>query len=96
MGTIDLLCDLASYQVFFSGFVSLTSLKLYRGDPTYWQSILDIIKLHSTVTDSGFAKLIDMSDLYSDAEYSLFGKHLTNYWDKQLTELLQYGFPFDF
>ena len=79
------------------GFTPVGPLKLYTGDPVYYDTIPDIIRTHRLVRDSGLPNFLKCRiPLKSNLNIDQWKFHLVNYWDQQLVDLLQYGFPLDF
>ena len=66
------------------GFIPVTTLKLYTGEPTYYETIPDIIRLHCH------------THVVSQLNIPAWREYLTTYWDQQLLDLLEFGFPLDF
>ena len=79
------------------GFIPVSSLRLYTGDPTYYQNIRDIIQLHKIVSCSGLPNYLGCRiPVQSQLNIANWHLNLTEYWDKQLVEFLEFGFPLDF
>ena len=79
------------------GFVPLTPLKLFEGPPKVWDICPDIIQAHKLMKESGLPNYLScripiQGQLHSDK----WQHYLKNYWDKQLIDLVTYGFPLDF
>ena len=83
------------HQLF--GFNPTGPLKLYTGDPVYYETIPDIIKTHRTVRDSGCPNFLKCRiPVSSNLKIENWRLYLAEYWDQQIVDLLQYGFPLDF
>ena len=69
---------------------------VYRS-PVIWQAVQDLIEAHKLIRDSGvpnfWGQRIPVS---SDLNIPAWRKHLRDYFDQQLVDLIQYGFPLDF
>ena len=79
------------------GFNPTGPLKLYTGDPVYYETIPDIIKTHRTVRNSGYPNFLKCRiPLSSNLKIENWRLYLAEYWDQQIVDLLQYGFPLDF
>ena len=79
------------------GFLPLEPLRLYTGDPVYYQTIPDIISTHLRIKNSGFPNFLKCRiPVESKLNVDRWRSHLANYWDQQLLDLLKYGFPIDF
>ena len=51
------------------------------------------IKAHDIIRNSGMGERLLVK---SQLKYQAFEKSLHNYWDRQLINLIKYGFPLDF
>ena len=79
------------------GFNPLGTLKLYTGDPVYYETIPDIIKTHIMVQNSGCLNVLKcLVSVDSNLNIENWKFHLVKYWDQQIVDLLQNGFPLDF
>ena len=87
---------LHSHQSAF-GFLPTSPLKIYTGDPVYWETILDLIKAHKLIRQSGLPNFLKCGiPVQSGLNINAWRSHLQGYWDSQICDLLQYGFPLDF
>ena len=79
------------------GFVPQTNLQLYGGEVVRWDTIPDIIKSHYIVKSSGLPNFM-RSRIPANTNLNIqnWRSYLRNYWDQQLPDLLEYGFPLDF
>ena len=79
------------------GFVLTSPLKIYTGDPIYWDTIPDLIKAHKLIRQSGLPNFLKCRiPVQSGLNINAWRSHLQGYWDSQICDLLQYGFPLDF
>ena len=79
------------------GFLPSDTLKLYTGDPVYYEKIPDIITTHLMVKHSGLPNFLQCwVPVASNLNVDRWRFHLLDYWDQQLPDLLEYGFPIDF
>ena len=79
------------------GFIPVSPLRLYTGDPTYYQNIPDIICLQKIVSQSGKPNYLGCRiPVNSQLNIPAWRKHLNAYWDQQILDLLEFGFPLDF
>ena len=79
------------------GFLPSDTLKLYTGDPVYYEKIPDIITTHLMVKHSGLPNFHQCRiPVASNLNVDRWRFHLLDYSDQQLPDLLQYGFPIDF
>ena len=79
------------------GFVPLTPLQLYNGDSVKWDSTPDTIHAHHIIRESGLPNFLGARiPVKSQLKPCRWHYHLKEYWDKQLPDLIQFGFPLDF
>ena len=79
------------------GFLPKSVLKIYTGEIVQWDDIPHIFQAHQLIRDS---KLLNFLHCRIPVQYGLNIKawrhYLSNYWDQQLCDLLEFGFPLDF
>ena len=74
------------------GFIPKGPLKVYDGNPVPWNSVPDI-RPHLMIKHSGIPNYLGCRiPVLSDLKCQKW----TQYWKKQLPDLLQFGFPLDF
>ena len=79
------------------GCVPLSPIKLFTGDPTYWETIPDIITAHKMIRHSVLPNFLGLRiPVNTQLKVEAWRHHLKDYWDQQLIDLIQYGFPLDF
>ena len=79
------------------GAVPFTVIKLYKGKQTGNQLILDIIQLHNTIRQSNCPNFLGCRiPAQTQLKPEAWRYYLQNYWEEQLPDLIQYGFPIDF
>ena len=79
------------------GFIPLTALKKYDGNPVYYDQIPDIITAHKIVTKTGLPNFLGARiPITSQLHPQTWRSYLANFWDKQLPDLIEFGFPLDF
>ena len=79
------------------GFIPQTDLKLYDEEVVHWDIIPDIIQSHYIVKSSGLPKFLKSRiPVNTNLNIKNWRLYLNNYWDQQLPDLLEYGFPLDF
>ena len=87
----------ASKQSKDFGFIPKSSLKLYAGPPVTWDKVPDIFQAHTLVKASKLPNYMGcLIPVNSGLNIPKWRHYLANYWDKQLCDLLEYGFPLDF
>ena len=77
------------------GYIPLNDLLIYIGPHVSWEKVPDILEAHQIICDSGvpnFLKARIVTQLNPDR----WSFHLKDYCDKQLPDLIKYGFPLDF
>ena len=73
-------------------FTPKSSLKLYE-----WESIPDTIQAHHLIKASELPNYLGCRlPAKSGLNINTWVSYLSNYWDQQLFDLLEYGFPLDF
>ena len=88
-------CLSNSEEVF--GYVPLTNLKVYTGPPVKWDTVPDIIEAHNLVRQSGVPNFLNCRiPVETNLNSNTWRTYLKDYWDQQLPDLLQFGFPLDF
>ena len=81
----------------YFSFVPQTSLKLYQGPYIQWQHIPDIWQARQIIKNSGTHNYLKCRiPVNSHLNIDRWQYHLKDYWDRQLVDLLHYGFPLDF
>ena len=79
------------------GVIPLSPLKVYTGLQTNNQKIPDSLLVHRLVQASGCPNFLGLRiPVHSNLNISAWRSHLENYWDQQLVDLLEFGFPLDF
>ena len=79
------------------GFIPVSPLQLYTGDPTYYQNTPDIIRLHRIVSQSGKPNYLGSRiPVKSQLKIPAWRKYLHTYWDQHIVDLLEFGFHLDF
>ena len=72
------------------GFNPTGPLKLYTGDPVYYDKIPDIIKTHRMIRDSSCPNFLKCRiPVTSNLKIENWRPYLDNYWDQQVVDLLQ-------
>ena len=79
------------------GIISLSPLMLYQGPKTNNAATSDILSLHRAVKDSNCPNYMGIRiPVSSKLKIKNWKYYLADYWDKQLVDLLEFGFPLDF
>ena len=79
------------------GFILLTPLKVYNGDPIHYAQIPDIITAHKFGTQTGIPNFLGARiPIASQLNPLTWHSYLAQFWDKQLLDLIEYGFPLNF
>ena len=78
------------------GFCPLTNFTLYKGTPVYWDCIPDDLQAHQFIKNTGKPNfLATRIPVCSQLNIDKWRAYLAQYWDQQLPDLLEYGFPLD-
>ena len=79
------------------GFLPLNNLMTYIGEEVTWQEVPSIIEAHKIVRNSAMPNFMGVRiPVDSQLNINAWRLYLAQYWDKQIVDLLQYGFPLDF
>ena len=79
------------------GVIPLSSLQIYTGARTNNQKLTDPLLVHRLVRASGCPNFMGLQiPIHSNLDIPAWRSHLKNYWDQQLVDLLEFGFPVDF
>ena len=79
------------------GCIPLTPIVLYQGTHRVWQNIPDVLQAHRMIRDSGIPNILGLCiPVNTNLEISSWKTHLCDYFDKQLVDLIEFGFPLDF
>ena len=79
------------------GYIPLNDLKIYEGPDIVWEKIPDIIEAHKIIRNSGVPNFLKSRiPVPTQLNPQRWYFHLQDYWDKQLPDLINYGFPLDF
>ena len=90
------LINIVSNNVHTFGFCPLTPLKLYTGNPVTWNACYTDLEAHAIVTATGKPNyLAARIPVTSQLNIMNWRSYLSKYWDVQLLDLLEYGFPLD-
>ena len=78
------------------GFCPLTPCTLYKGSPVHWDCIPNDLQAHEIIKNTGKPNFMAARiPVHSQLNIDRWRAYLANYWDKQLLDLLEYGFPLD-
>ena len=79
------------------GFLPLNNLMVYTGDDIVWSQVPNIVEAHTIVRNSKKPNFMGARiPVASQFNIQAWNSYLDQYWDKQITDLLQFGFPLDF
>ena len=79
------------------GFIPLNDLMVYTGPEVIWGSVPDIVEAHAKIQRSGLPNFMHARiPLNTQLKVHCWKKYLHSYWDQQLVDLIQFGFPLDF
>ena len=79
------------------GFLPMNDLLVCSGKEIIWGDVPNIIQAHKIIRDSNMPNFMG-ARIPVNAQFNIpaWKSHLSEYWDKQIVDLLQYGFPLDF
>ena len=79
------------------GVLPITAQATYQGPVTGNAHVTDIIDLYHQVRHSRIPNFLGCRvPLLGQLNPAVWREHLAHYWDKQLPDLIEYGFPIDF
>ena len=79
------------------GFLPLNNLMVYTGDEIIWSKLPSIVEAHHIVRNSARPNFMGARiPVASQLNINALKFYLAQYWDNQIVDLLQYGFPLDF
>ena len=79
------------------GFIPFNDLMVYTGPDIIWGTVPDIIEAHAKVRKSRLPNFMNVRiPLKTQLKVHCWKKYLHEYWDQQLVDLIQFGFPLDF
>ena len=79
------------------GFLPLNDLMVYTGEHITWTKVPSVIEAHKIIKESAIPNFMGARiPVASQLKINAWKSYLTGYWDNQIVDLLQYGFPLDF
>ena len=79
------------------GCVPLAPIYVYKGPTTYWHAIPDILTAHKLIRQSGLPNFLGLRiPVRTNLNVNSWRHHLVDYFDQQLPDLIEFGFPLDF
>ena len=79
------------------GFCPLSKFQLYDGDPVRHNTSFTDLQAHKLIKASGKPNFLGCRiPVQSNLNISRWRSYLSEYWDAQLLDLLEFGFPLDF
>ena len=79
------------------GFIPKSPLQLYTGEVVHWENIPDTLQAHQLIQDTKMPNYMKCRiPVQSGLNIKAWRAYLSNYWDQQLCDLLEFGFPLDF
>ena len=75
----------------------MSNLKLYQGPQITWGTTPSILQAHKLIRQSGVPNFLNCRiPVQTQFHPDRWRHYLTDYWDQQFPDLIQYGFPLDF
>ena len=79
------------------GCIPLTPIYVYKGEPRTWDPVPDVLTAHRLIRDTGIPNFWGLSiPVKTNLNIAGWRKHLVDYFDQQLQDLIEFGFPLDF
>ena len=79
------------------GYIPLNNLHIYKGPAIQWKSLPDIWQANKLIRESKVPNFLNCRiPVKTQLNPDNWRLYLTHYWDQQLPDLIQYGFPLDF
>ena len=79
------------------GFIPKAPLWVYTGEVVHWQNIPNTLEAHKIIKATKTPNYMKCRiPVQSGLNIKAWRAHLSNYWDQQLCDLLEFGFPLDF
>ena len=79
------------------GCIPLDTFVTYKGPDVHWGVIPDILEAHKLIKNSGIPNFLGMRiPVKTSLNVVNWRKHLVDYFDQQILDLIQFGFPLDF
>ena len=79
------------------GCVPLAPIYVHKGQSQVWESVPDVLTAHKLIRDSGLPNFLGLRiPVETNLNVSSWRKHLVDYFDQQLPDLIEFGFPLDF
>ena len=79
------------------GCVPLAPIYVYKGENKVWHSVPDVLMAHTLIRNTGNPSFLGLRiPVRTNLNVSSWRKHLSDYFDQQLPDLIEFGFPLDF
>ena len=79
------------------GYIPLNDLHVYKGPEIQWKSLPDIWQANKLIRETKVPNFLNCRiPVKTQLNPDKWRSYLTHYWDQQLPDLIQYGFPLDF
>ena len=79
------------------GYIPLNDLHIYKGPEIQWKSLPDIWQANKLIRESKVPNFLNCRiPVKTQLNPDKWRSYLAQYWDQQLPDLIQYGFPLDF
>ena len=70
---------------------------MYRGPVHHWEQIPDVLTAHRLIRNTEIPNVLGLLiPVQTNLNVASWRKHLADYFDKQLPDLIEFGFPLDF
>ena len=79
------------------GCIPVSEIASFNGIPTYWKEVPNIIQAHKLIRNSGLPNFLGLRiPVATRLKVDTWRYYLSDYFDQQLPDLIQFGFPLDF
>ena len=79
------------------GCIPLAPIYVYRGEPKVWDTVPDVLIAHTLIRRTDIPNFLGLRiPVNTELNVHSWRKHLVDYFDQQLPDLIEFGFPLDF
>ena len=79
------------------GCIPVSEIASFNGTPMYWKEVPNIIQAHKLIRNSGLPNFLGLRiPVATRLKVDTWRYYLSDYFDHQLSDLIQFGFPLDF
>ena len=79
------------------GCIPLAPIYVYRGHIQHWEQTPDVLTADRLIRNTGIPNCLGLCiPVQTNLNVASWRKHLADYFDQQLPDLIEFGFPLDF